>query len=230
MTNYTRGFLYEFDIPPVLKSVLKKNIFLKGKITDIDTKAPIGARLELLNLATGKVVQQVFSDDITGEYIIVLGEGKEYDLHVANKKYLFHSSYLDFRKSESFDSKKVDIALKPIKMGSVLVLNNVFFKTNDFQLDQKSKTELLKLVDLLKTNSSTKIEISGHTDNVGTEINNQSLSLKRAKEVVAFLNMKGIQKDRIVAKGHGSTKPIAGNDSEEGKAMNRRIEVKVLTK
>ncbi len=230
MAHYTRGFLYEFDIPLALKSSLKKNIFLKGKITDIDTKAAIGARIELLNLATGKVVQQVFADDINGEYIIVLGEGKEYDLHVENKKYLFHSSYLDFRKSESFDSKKVDIALKPIKIGSVLVLNNVFFKTNDFQLDQKSKTELLKLVDLLKTNRTTKIEISGHTDNVGTEINNQSLSLKRAKEVVAFLNMAGIPKDRIIAKGYGSAKLIAGNDSEEGRAMNRRIEAKVLTK
>ena len=230
MMHYTRGFLYEFDVPPALKAALKKTIYIKGKITDADTKANIGAGIELLDLATGKVIQKVFADDVSGEYILVLAEGKEYDLHVQNDKYLFHSSYIDFRKHEAFDSKKADIALKPLKTGSSIVLNNVFFNTNDYKLDQKSKTELLKLAEILKKNNPIKIEISGHTDTQGTEIDNQTLSQKRAKEVAAFLINQGIISTRLQTKGYGSTKPITPNDSDAGRAMNRRIELKIIAK
>lgn len=228
--TYTRAFLYEFDVPQKLKDILKKTIFFKGKVTDAETKAPIGAKVELLDLATGKATQQVYADEITGEYIIVLAEGSEYDLHVERENYLFHSQYVDFKNPNAFDSKETNIMLSPLKIGSSVVLNNVFFKTNDYLLDEKSKTELQKLSNLLTKNKTMKLVIIGHTDDQGKIIDNQILSEKRAKEVAHFLASFGIAATRLVTKGAGSTLPIATNATDDGRAQNRRIEIKVLVK
>lgn len=228
--TYTRGYLYEFDIPPSLKQVLKKTIYFKGTIVDSESKTPLGAKLELLDLATGKAIQNVYADEITGEYMLVLAEGSEYDLHVEKEGYLFQSQYLDFKSSTAFDSKKMNIALNPLKVGSASVLNNVFFKTNDYLLDEKSITELLKLNALMQKNKLLKITITGHTDNQGGVAANQLLSEKRAKEVALFLSKTGISLTRLATEGRGSSSPIATNDSEAGRAQNRRIEIKVSAK
>ena len=92
-----------------------------------------------------------------------------------------------------------------------------------------SDIELLQLIQLLNENNNLKVEISGHTDNIGKKEDNLSLSLNRAKSVVAFLVSKGIHENRLSAKGYGDTKPIATNDTEEGKSLNRRTEINVLS-
>ena len=91
-----------------------------------------------------------------------------------------------------------------------------------------SFVELDKLVELLQKNPTIKIEISGHTDNKGDDLYNQTLSQKRAESVVNYLTQKGILKARLTAKGYGKTQPVAPNDTEENKAKNRRTEVKIL--
>jgi outer membrane protein OmpA-like peptidoglycan-associated protein len=108
-----------------------------------------------------------------------------------------------------------------------VVLNNIFFDVNKFDLKPESQVELDKLVQLLNDNPTLKVEISGHTDNVGTPADNLILSNNRAKSVVNYLVSKGIAADRLSYKGYGETKPVADNKTEEGRAMNRRTEMKV---
>ena len=111
-----------------------------------------------------------------------------------------------------------------------IVLKNIFFETNKAELKEESKTELDKLVDLLTKNPMLKIEIGGHTDNVGADADNLKLSDARAKSVMAYLVAHGISADRLTARGYGETMPIADNNNVEGRALNRRTEFKVTSK
>jgi len=111
-----------------------------------------------------------------------------------------------------------------------VVLKNIFFKTDSYELEDESKVELIKLIELLNQNASIKILISGHTDNVGDTEHNQKLSENRAKAVNDFLISNGIAQTRITYKGFGETKPIAINDTEEGRAKNRRTEFTITAK
>ena len=106
--------------------------------------------------------------------------------------------------------------------------NNIFFATGDYSLKSESSAELDKLVALMKGNPEMRVEIGGHTDNVGDKQKNQTLSENRAKAVVDFLVGKNIPPGRIVYKGYGDTQPVAPNDSEEGRKKNRRTECKIL--
>ena len=108
------------------------------------------------------------------------------------------------------------------------MLKNVFFDTGKDQLRPDSKTELARVTKLIQDNPSIKIEISGHTDNVGSEEVNQQLSERRAKSVVAFLIQNGIPATRLKAVGYGSKNPVADNNTEAGKQLNRRTELKIL--
>jgi len=117
-----------------------------------------------------------------------------------------------------------------IKKDSTIILQNINFETDKSELLSNSFNELDKLYNLLKSNSSVKIEVSGHTDNAGTENHNKQLSEARAKAVVDYLIEKGIKKERLSYKGYGSSKPIADNNTDEGKAKNRRVEFKIVSK
>ena len=110
------------------------------------------------------------------------------------------------------------------------ILKNVFFDTDKFDLKQKSKIELDKLVNFMTKNNTINIELGGHTDNVGSAKSNQILSENRAKSVFAYLVEKGISADRLTVKGYGDTMPIADNTTEKGRAENRRSEFKIVSK
>ncbi len=122
-----------------------------------------------------------------------------------------------------------DIPLQPLETGAAVVLKNIFFNTKKFDLKPESLTELDKIVLLLNDNPKLKIQISGHTDNVGFVKDNLTLSNNRAKAVVGYLLDKGITVQRLIYKGFGSTKPIADNKTEPGKALNRRTELFVIS-
>jgi outer membrane protein OmpA-like peptidoglycan-associated protein len=119
--------------------------------------------------------------------------------------------------------------MKPFKVDVVIRLNNIFFETAKATLLPESQQELDNLVKILNDNSKMKIEIQGHTDNVGSDASNLTLSDNRAKSVVAYLVGKGIAANRLTAKGYGETKPVATNDTDEGKALNRRVEFKIIS-
>jgi outer membrane protein OmpA-like peptidoglycan-associated protein len=108
-----------------------------------------------------------------------------------------------------------------------VVLNNVFFDVDRYNLKQQSMVELNRLYEFMKANPKVKVEISGHTDNTGSEAANKTLSQNRAKSVADYLQSKGIPVSRLQYKGYGATKPVAGNDTEAGRALNRRTEAKI---
>jgi outer membrane protein OmpA-like peptidoglycan-associated protein len=137
---------------------------------------------------------------------------------------LFYSANFSLKNFTKNEPYQLDIYLKKIEVGKSVVLNNIFFEVNKYELRDVSKTELNTLVDLMKKNPTMKIELSGHTDNSGIETENKVLSENRAKAVMEYLISNGIEAARLSAKGYGSTKPIADNKTEEGKQKNRRTE------
>jgi outer membrane protein OmpA-like peptidoglycan-associated protein len=166
--------------------------------------------------------------DEEGNYLTTLPVGKDYAFNVNRKGYLFYSD--NFSLTANTDSVfNKDIPLQPIETGALIVLKNIFFDTKKIELKPESITELDKIVQLLNDNPKLKIQISGHTDNVGLAKDNLLLSNKRAKAVTNYLLQKGILITRLMAKGFGSAKPIADNKIENGKSLNRRTELSVIS-
>ena len=155
--------------------------------------------------------------------------GKDYAFCVNRNGYLFYSdNYLLAGRSPDSVYQK-DIPLTPIEANASVVLKNIFFDVNKFELKPASQAELDKLLQLLLENPTLTLEISGHTDNVGKPADNLTLSNNRAKAVVSYLSSKNIPAQRLIAKGYGETKPVADNKTEEGRAQNRRTEMKVVS-
>jgi len=219
--------IYEFDIPKELQEE-NKSTYAKGTVYDAVTKKKISASVEVIDLKTNQVKQQVNADAVTGEYMIVLTEGSEYALNVSKEGYLFLSSFLDYKNPSAFNPFTLDVYLNPIKQGSSVVLNNIFFEENSYELEDKSTAELDKIVAFMNVNPTVSIELGGHTDDVGSDASNLELSQKRAKAVYDYLVSAGIPASKLKYKGYGETKPVAPNNSEENRAKNRRIEFKVL--
>ncbi|MGY6562175.1 MAG: OmpA family protein [Luteibaculaceae bacterium] len=221
--------LYSFELPENAKPIPTN--YAKGLVYDVETKKPLEARIELENLSNGEKQSDLFSDKANGNFLMMLPTGNDYALSVNKPGYLFYSANFTLELSNSnsaFNPFEIEIPLTPIKAGGVVVLNNIFFDFDSFRLKDESKIELNRLHKFLVDNPSVRIEISGHTDNVGSASYNKNLSNSRAKSVVEFLIEKGIEGSRLTFVGYGSEKPIASNDTEAGKAKNRRTEFKVL--
>ncbi|MES2836972.1 MAG: OmpA family protein [Bacteroidota bacterium] len=200
--------------------------YMKGKVYDKETKQPLEAKFELINLETQILAVTSTSNSGNGEFLVSLPTNN-YALNVSKSGYLFYSE--NFSLKENKDNKPYikDVPLTPIKVGEKVVLKNVFFETAKFDLKQESKIELNKLVAFLEANPNLKIELSGHTDNVGDKKYNQTLSQNRAKAVYDYLIANKVVATRLTFVGYGDTQPLAKNDTEEGKAQNRRTEFKV---
>lgn len=217
--------IFYFKLPKTAQP--KPVTYLKGKVYDAYTKQTLESKFELIDLETGTTTNKSGTGK-DGQFLVTLPGGKNYMLNVSAKGYLFYSQNLPLKDYNKTTPYEQDIALYPIKAGEKITLNNIFFPTNSFALEDKSKNELNKLVNFLKENSTVKIEISGHTDNQGNAASNQTLSQNRAKAVFDYLVKEGIAATRLVSKGYGQTQPVAKNDTEEGRAKNRRTEVKVI--
>ncbi len=205
--------------------------YMKGKVYDSQTKRPLEAHFELIDLESHKKVIESSSEPGNGEFLVVIPVDADYGLNVSRPAYLFHSENFAFDKVYSQTEPYLkDIALNPIGIGERIVLRNVFYKTDSFALDNRSIVELDKLVLFLEANPSMVIEIGGHTDNTGSQKHNLWLSGKRAEEVVAYLATQGILQQRIEFRGYGMEVPVATNETEEGRALNRRTELKVLAR
>ena len=218
--------IYFFD----LNENLRPNpvTYFRGIIVNKETKQPIGAKFSLVDLKTNQPVLSSESDASNGRFLVSLPTGGNYGFYAENEGYLFYNENIDFTKTKSEVSFEKTIELQPIKAGEKMVMNNVFFETGSSTLKNESFADLDKLVRFLKSNPTIKIEISGHTDNIGDSKQNLTLSELRAKAVVDFLVLKDIETLRMVFKGYGSSTPISDNNTPEGKAKNRRTEVKIL--
>ncbi len=168
------------------------------------------------------------SNAATGKYLVVLPAGRTYSVSANREGFFFLSQKFDVPADARYQELVRDIQLKPIEKGSRVVLNNIFFETGKAVLSSESRVELGKAVELMRTNKSMVIEVGGHTDNVGKEAANMKLSHERARSVRDHLIGAGIAAERVQAKGYGQTQPIASNDSDEGRAANRRTEFVIL--
>ena len=200
----------------------------KGKILDAITKNSIAADIEITINSTGEVYTSLKSNSSTGKFLLSLPAGKNYGISVAAEGYLFHSENFNLPKGDGFNLVNKDIELKNIKVGSNIALRNVFFNSGKWDVKSDSYAELDRLVALLSDITSLKIEISGHTDNIGSVSFNELLSQRRADAVVNYLVGQGVDKKRLSAKGYGQSKPVDSNNTAEGRALNRRTEFEII--
>lgn len=204
-----------------------KTLWVKGRVFDKKTSRGLPSEVELADLTTGKKVSNIQTDE-QGHFFITLPVGKDYSFNVSRSGYLFYSDNFLLAQSAPDSTYTKEIPLQPIEANASIILKNIFFDVNLFDLQPASRSELDKVVRFLKDNPAVKIEISGHTDNTGKETDNLTLSNNRAKAVVSYLAAQQINPQRLVYKGYGSAKPVRNNDSEEGRAANRRTELKII--
>lgn len=216
--------IYSFQLREDIRPL--KTLWVKGKVFDKKTNAGLPSGVELSDLKTGNIISKLQTDE-DGNYLVTLPLGKDYAFNVNRKGYLFYSDNFSLAKNTTDSEFIVNIPLQPIEKGATIVLKNIFFETGKFDLKNESKTELNKLVTLLNDNPNLKIQIDGHTDNVGQEKDNQLLSTNRAKSVVGYLLSKAINPQRLTYKGFGSTKPVSVNTTDASRALNRRTELSI---
>lgn len=222
--------LYSFELPKYARPT--PVTYARGKVYDKKTDKPLRAKFELIDLETQERVVESYSDPENGEFLVVVPTEKNYMLNASAEGYLFFSENFELsgEKGKDVDNYAFDVAMKPIEKGETVVLKNIFFETDKYKLKPQSKAELTKLVEFLNNNPTLKIEIGGHTDNVGSKDYNQQLSENRAKSVYTYLIDAGINAERLSFKGYNFSEPIASNDKEEGRAQNRRTEFKIIEK
>lgn len=203
---------------------------VSGVIKDASTGKPLKATVKITDNETEQQLISKTSNSKTGDFLVSLPFGKNYGLSINKEGYLFHSENFNVKEYGKGDYEEIqlDVKLKKIEPGARIVLNNVFFKTGKAKPIPTSYPELDRLAEVMKRKPGIRIEISGHTDNVGSESFNKDLSQRRARGVVDYLAGKGIDKNRLEAVGKAFSEPIASNKTEEGRSKNRRVEAKII--
>ena len=219
--------LYTFELRQDIRPA--QTLWVKGKVFDSATRKGLPSSVILTDLSTRQVISNLQTDE-TGNYLITLPKGKDYAFNVNRKGYLFFSENFSLSREHNDTVYHIDIPLQPIAANAVLVLKNIFFDPNKYDLKPESGAELDEVVQLMKDNPTLKIQINGHTDNSGKTVDNIKLSEDRAKAVTAYLVAKGIAAARLSSKGWGDTQPVADNGSPDGRAKNRRTELKVISR
>lgn len=218
--------LYSFILPEEFRP--KRVTYMRGVVFDALSYKKLEAKFEVIDLESGRVVCESYSNGKTGEFMVSLPVDKDYALSASREGYLFFSGNFSLKGLNDIEEHEMEVPMEKIKPGGKVVLNNIFFETASYQLRDQSAIELDKLVEFLILNRNTRIEIGGHTDNVGAEEDNLILSENRASEVVDYLISNGIETYRLVAKGYGEESPISDNDTDKGRALNRRTEFMVI--
>lgn len=217
--------LFWFEMPKEHRTV--PVAWVKGTIRDAKTKKPQMADIELYDLSSGALFTALKSGEI-GDYFAVLPVNRDYALNIAKEGYLFFSENFSLADSSAGGEYLLDVSLQPIEKGATIALRNIFFDTDKFDLKETSQVELDQIVKFLTANSNLRVRFEGHTDNMGNPTYNKTLSEKRAQAVRNYLVDKGIAAKRMEAQGFGETQPVADNETEEGRAMNRRTEMRIL--
>jgi len=219
--------LYTFELPDDVRPV-KVNI-VKGVVVDSKSNIKLKADFELSDLETSEIIAKTSSITGAGEYLVCLPINKDYGLNVSKKGYLFHSENFSLKNTQDVSKPyEINISLQTIEVGKKEVLRNIFFETDSYELRKLSMYELNKLIKFLNENPEVKIEIGGHTDNVGTEKYNKELSEKRAKAVYDYLLQNDINSNRLSYKGYSYSQPYTTNETSKGRAKNRRTEFKII--
>ena len=221
--------IYEFTLPEKVKPVSVN--YVKGFVFDAKTNIKLEAEIELIDIETNKIITKKTSDKTSGKYLVCLPTNKNYALEVDKKGYLFFSENFSLKNNnDSLNPYLINIPLYPINIGEKIILKNIFFTTNSYELKKESHFELSKIIQLMNNNPDMKAEIAGHTDSTGTNEYNLELSQNRAKSVYNYLIKNSDLKNRLSYKGYGSSVPIATNNTILGRSKNRRTEFIIITK
>jgi len=219
--------LYVFQLPDSSRPAPVS--YLAGRIYDAGNMKGLAAEVRLIDLETGTVVTETGSHVPGGNYLASLPGNRNYALNVTAEGYLFHTAHFPFRGLHTrVDPLRMDVAMEPISEGKRAVMNNIFFETDSYALRKASTAELERVAKFLLSHPGLSVEIGGHTDSTGSASHNMALSEARAQAVTDFLVSLGVSPVRLVARGYGDTMPVAENTTEEGRALNRRTEMKIL--
>jgi outer membrane protein OmpA-like peptidoglycan-associated protein len=222
------GFdIYSFELYPEARP---DNVyFQKGDMNGAANNEIIKATIEVKDAITKKLTK-IEVDSVSGEYAFIVNFKNDLIVSVKQEGFAFESQYISKKDSTNEKPKKVDIELKKLEVGAQYTINDIFFTTNSYEINDTIKTVLNEFSEYLKINPRLNVALQGHTDNVGNPTDNMALSQKRAQAVFDYLVSNTIDKSRITYKGLGETKPIANNATEEGRAKNRRTVFVVTSK
>jgi len=202
--------------------------YLKGKVRDKETGRVLTANYELINLSTGKIIISNTTGP-GGDFLVCLPAGYNYGINVSRKGYLFYSESFLFEGEHSLmEPFNKLIHLSPLRAGERMLLSNVFYEVDSWELKKESLIELNRLADLMNENKELVVEIGGYTDSTGTDEHNLLLSERRALSVVNYLKTRSVAPERLRYRGYGNTSPVGDNITYEGRKLNRRTEVKIL--
>lgn len=204
-------------------------VVFSGKVLNAKTGEPLTARISYETLPEGKESGIASSSPGSGEFQIVLPYGKKYGIVAEVPGFLPISDNLDITDVEEYREIERNLLMVPIEVGQVVRLNNIFFDFAKSSLRSESFPELNRVVRFLNDNPAVRIKIAGHTDNVGSDAFNMQLSEERAFSVKSYLLENGIPAERLKSKGFGMHKPIATNETDEGRQLNRRVEFEILS-
>jgi outer membrane protein OmpA-like peptidoglycan-associated protein len=212
------------DVTPELPDAL---IAFQGRTFDANTNLPVSANVILEDIGTHHPFRAT-SDDLTGNFLLYIPKKEQYEFTVKAPGYITFFENIDLKPYESEDNIYRNIYLTPIEDQQMFTLNNLLFERSKSTLLEDSYPALEKLVGILLENPEMKIELAGHTDALGSQKAKQVLSYRRVERIKEYLMEFGIDRKRVEIVGYGGSKPIAPNDSEENRAKNRRVEIKVL--
>jgi outer membrane protein OmpA-like peptidoglycan-associated protein/Tol biopolymer transport system component len=204
-------------------------LFIRGEIISEDKSILPATKIELKNVTTDQVTN-VPVDTITGEYVSVVSFENDYIMTVKKEGFAYSSQYFAQEDSSLAKPVKADLELKKIEVGETYKLNNILFATNSYELNSASRKVIDGFVDFLQDNPTVKVEIHGHTDNIGGDEFNLSLSENRARSVYEYIVNKNISSGRLNYKGFGLNNPLSTNETEPGRALNRRTEFIIVSK
>jgi outer membrane protein OmpA-like peptidoglycan-associated protein/tetratricopeptide (TPR) repeat protein len=214
---------------PTTKLNVDTSILMRGFINDSENQKPIIAKIELIDRENSVVAATGISDS-TGNYSIKVAQAKNYGVEILAKGYLLYLDVVDLT-TRTFNEVVVkNFLLDRVEVGAKVVLKNIYFEFGKATLKTESFIGLDNVVKLMENNETLRIEISGHTDNIGGLKANTKLSTDRAKAVADYLIKKGVNSSRVEYKGYAYNQPVAPNNTENGRAQNRRVEFKVLSK
>ena len=227
--TFGAGDIFRIRLPEKVRP--RPVVLVTGRVLNKATNQPVEADIIYEVLPAGAEAGRARSTPTTGGYKIVLPAGGKYGFRASAVNFLSVNDNLDLSKLTEYTEIKRDLYLVPIEAGSVAELNNIFFDYKKATLRPESFPELNRITDVLVASPTMTIEIGGHTDAVASDQYNQVLSEERADAVVQYIVKRGgIDVKRLIAIGYGERKPVASNDTDEGRQQNRRVEITIITK
>lgn len=224
--SYVKEDIFRVLLP---KSLAPKSVVIvSGKVLNKKNNQPLRAKIQYETLPEGKIIGITESNPVTGEYKIVIPGGAKYGFLAQADSFLSINENIDIRTDLRYQEIQRDLFLVPVEVGESIRLNNIFFEYNYYKLLDESFAELNRIVKFLKEHPNIEVEISGHTDSVGSHVYNLNLSRLRAESVANYLISNGIAPKRLKVIGYGEQFPVATNETEEGRQLNRRVEFKII--